>query len=88
MPTSTLTGYANATEVANKLNEVNSKVDKVTGKGLSTEDYTTAEKSKLANIEDNANSYTLPNATSSVAGGLKVRLDGTDLYLTNNGTPA
>ena len=30
------------------------KVDKVMGKGLSTEDYTSAEKSKLANIEDNA----------------------------------
>ena len=30
------------------------KVDKVTGKGLSTEDYTTAEKSKLENIEAGA----------------------------------
>ena len=29
----------------------NNKVDKVTGKGLSTEDYTTAEKNKLANIQ-------------------------------------
>lgn len=30
------------------------KVDKVNGKGLSTEDYTTAEKTKLAGIEDEA----------------------------------
>jgi len=30
------------------------KVDKVTGKGLSTEDYSTAEKSKLAGIADGA----------------------------------
>lgn len=30
------------------------KVDKVTGKGLSTNDYTTAEKNKLAGIEDGA----------------------------------
>ena len=30
------------------------KVDKITGKGLSTEDYTTAEKSKLAGIESGA----------------------------------
>jgi len=30
------------------------KVDKVTGKGLSTNDYTTEEKTKLANIEANA----------------------------------
>ena len=31
------------------------KVDKETGKGLSTNDYTTIEKNKLAGIEDNAN---------------------------------
>lgn len=30
--------------------QVNDKVDKVAGKGLSTEDYTTAEKSKLASL--------------------------------------
>ena len=34
---------------------LNSKVDKVTGKGLSTNDYTTAEKDKLASIENGAN---------------------------------
>jgi hypothetical protein len=33
---------------------LNNKVDKVTGKGLSTEDYTTAEKSKLAGIQAGA----------------------------------
>ena len=48
------------------------KVDKVEGKGLSTEDYTTAEKSKLAGIEANANNYTLPTATASALGGVKV----------------
>lgn len=32
-----------------------SKVDKVTGKGLSTEDYTTAEKSKVTNLPLNTN---------------------------------
>ena len=31
------------------------KVDKVDGKGLSTEDYTTAEKSKVANVPLNTN---------------------------------
>lgn len=36
------------------------KVDKVTGKGLSTADYTTAEKNKLAGIADNANNYSHP----------------------------
>ena len=48
------------------------KVDKVEGKGLSTEDYTTAEKTKLAGIEASANNYTLPAATTSALGGIKV----------------
>ena len=47
------------------------KVDKVEGKGLSTEDYTTAEKTKLAGIEEKANNYVLPTATGSVLGGVK-----------------
>lgn len=34
--------------------KINNKVDKVTGKGLSTNDYTTEEKSKLAGIEAGA----------------------------------
>ena len=33
---------------------------KEAGKGLSTEDYTTPEKTKLTGIEDGANNYTLP----------------------------
>lgn len=37
------------------------KVDKVTGKGLSSEDYTTAEKNKLAGIDTGANKYTHPS---------------------------
>ena len=48
------------------------KVDKVEGKGLSTEDYTTAEKTKLAGIEAGANNYTLPTATANALGGIKV----------------
>lgn len=48
------------------------KVDKVEGKGLSTNDYTTAEKNKLAGIEEGANKYTLPTATASILGGVKV----------------
>lgn len=48
------------------------KVDKVEGKGLSTEDYTTADKTKLAGIEAGANNYTLPTATASALGGIKV----------------
>ena len=47
----------------------NDKVDKVEGKQLSTEDFTTAEKEKLAGIEENANNYVLPDeVVKSVAG--------------------
>lgn len=40
---------------------IGNKVDKVEGKGLSTNDYTTAEKEKLAGVEEGANNYVLPN---------------------------
>ena len=42
--------------------DISGKVDKVDGKGLSTNDYTTAEKNKLEGIADNANNYTHPNS--------------------------
>lgn len=48
------------------------KVDKVTGKQLSTEDYTSAEKTKLAGVEPGANKYTLPVASATVSGGVKI----------------
>ena len=53
------------------LTAVDSKVDKVDGKALSTNDFTAAYKSKLDGIEAGANKYTLPTATSSVLGGVK-----------------
>ena len=40
--------------------DLNSKVDKIEGKGLSTNDYTNEEKNKLSTIEENANNYTHP----------------------------
>lgn len=59
-----------------ELNAVNvgviGKVDKVEGKQLSTEDYTTEEKDKLEGIEENANNYVLPVASTSEHGGIKV----------------
>ena len=42
--------------------QIGQKVDKVTGKGLSTEDYTTADKTKLAGIAAGANNYVHPTA--------------------------
>lgn len=43
------------------------KVDKVTGKGLSTNDYTTDEKNKLGNIEARANKTIVDSALSSTS---------------------
>lgn len=40
---------------------LNNKVDKVSGKQLSTNDYTTAEKNKLAGIATGANNYVHPS---------------------------
>lgn len=68
-----------ATTVAN---QIGTKVDKVDGKGLSTNDYTTAEKNKLSGIAANANNYSLPVATSSALGGVK---SGTDITVDASG---
>lgn len=46
-------------------NLISSKVDKVDGKGLSTNDYTDAEKSKLAGIAEGANKYVHPTTTGN-----------------------
>lgn len=43
--------------------QLSTKVDKETGKGLSTNDYTTAEKNKLAGIEAGANKVTVYTAS-------------------------
>lgn len=58
------------------------KVDTETGKGLSSNDYTDAEKTKLGGIEAKANNYSLPAATTSALGGVKV---GTNLAVDANG---
>ena len=75
------------TTKANLLKEVNTKitnkVDKVSGKGLSTNDYTTAEKSKLAGVAENANNYSLPMATDSVLGGIKISSSDPNLQISN-----
>lgn len=89
---------ANATAIANEVERatgveetLNSnitqlqtqKVDKVEGKGLSTNDYTTPEKNKLATIEAEANKYVLPAATASALGGVKI---GSNITLADGGT--
>lgn len=69
------------------------KVDKVEGKQLSTEDYTTAEKTKLSGIADNANNYTHPTTAGNKhipAGGTPGQIlvntgDGTAEWQDNQG---
>ena len=96
-----LTGYYNKTQVdkAIKDSEARStaaialKVDKVEGKQLSTEDYTTAEKTKLGGIADNANNYTHPTTAGNKhipAGGTPGQIlvntgDGTAKWQDNQG---
>ena len=52
---------------------IDGKVDKVEGKGLSTNDFTTAEKNKLAGLSN----YTLKAATADALGGIKIGYNGT-----------
>lgn len=57
--------------------DLSGKVDKVAGKGLSTNDYTTAEKTKLAGIAEDANKYVHPSYTAKTSGLYKVTVDAT-----------
>lgn len=59
------------------------KVDKVAGKQLSTEDYTTAEKTKLGGIAEGANNYILPKASAAALGGVKI---GANITISADGT--
>lgn len=58
-------------------------VRKETGKGLSTNDYTAAEKTKLAGIAAGANNYVLPAPTASTIGGVKA---GNNVTISEDGT--
>ena len=52
---------------------IENRVEKEEGKGLSSNDYTTAEKTKLAGLKN----YSLPTATVGALGGIKIGYDGT-----------
>ena len=58
-------------------------VRKETGKGLSTNDYTAAEKAKLAGVAVGANNYVLPAPTASTIGGVKA---GNNVTISEDGT--
>lgn len=72
MPQDSILSLNGLDHLLNKLDEkFDKKVDIVSGKGLSTNDYTTDEKTKLAGIASGANKYSLPTASSSTLGGVK-----------------
>lgn len=52
-------------------------VKKETGKGLSTNDFTTEEKNKLAGLAEGANKYVHPSYTAKAGGLYKVTVDAT-----------
>lgn len=58
----------------------NNKVDKVPGKGLSSNDYTTEEKNKLAGIAEGANNYTHPDTHSATI----ITQDATHRFVTDD----
>ena len=74
--------------------EIGKKVDKIAGKGLSSEDYTLEEKNKLKGIADNANNYVHPSTSGNKhipSGGvsgqfLKWSADGTAVWANDNNT--
>lgn len=82
---------AHKTDTTTKLGN---KVDKVSGKGLSTNDYTTTEKNKLAGIATGANAYTHPTTSGNKhipSGGssgqiLRWSADGTAAWGSDNNT--
>ena len=73
---------------------VENKVDKIEGKGLSTNDYTTTEKNKLSGIEANANNYAHPTTAGNKhipAGGAEGKIlgwasDGTAQWVDDHNT--
>lgn len=68
--------YATKSYVDDKLT---AKVDKVSGKQLSTEDYTTAEKNKLSGIAAGANNYTHPSTHAATM----ITQDSTHRFVTD-----
>ena len=75
-----LTPYAKTADIENKLGN---KVDKINGKVLSTNDYTTAEKNKLSGIEVGAEKNKV-NSVNGQTGSVKIEIPTKLSQLTND----
>ena len=72
-----LKAFENAPEGTDIVNALAGKVDKVTGKGLSTNDFTDTLKEKLDGIQAGANLYTHPTYTTKSSDLYKITVDNT-----------
>jgi hypothetical protein len=54
---------------------IGEKVDKISGKGLSSNDFTNADKVKLDGVDEDANNYTHPSATARTSGLYKITVN-------------
>lgn len=72
----------NASDIASLKTSVTGKVDKVDGKGLSTNDYTTTEKNKLANLSG-ADSEIVKNGGGITTAGTGLTKSGNTLNHSN-----
>lgn len=73
---------------AHIISKLGEKVDIVEGKGLSTNDYTTVEKNKLAGISESADAVSFSRSLTSgtKVGTITINGTGTDLYAPTNTT--
>lgn len=78
----TITKTKLAAEIQEVLDDVANKVDKVEGKGLSTNDYTDAEKTKLAGVAEGATKV----EASTTEGNIKI--NGAEVPVVNIATDA
>ena len=84
--TSTPLGATNLNKMSDALDTIDDrvitldsdKVDKETGKGLSTNDYTTAEKTKLAGISEQANKVEITPVVTEGTTLATISIDGVD----------
>ena len=65
-------------KIANLTDDLDRKVDKVEGKGLSTNDYTNEEKSKLNGIEDNAQRNIIEHIYVNGTEAIPTTIDGNE----------
>lgn len=78
-PDTTLAVSGSPADAAKVGTELDKKVDKVVGKGLSTEDFTTVEKTKLAGIAEGATNIVIDPTLTQAGQAADAKVVGSDL---------